>query len=78
MEVGDIIRWRQAWTHDEKGNVVQPRPDNAGWSDPMLVIKAYPGCDGVFIVMKGTSQIALSGPDECYDIEILQSVSDVK
>ncbi len=76
MQVGDIIRYRLSWVHDKDGNVIQPRPDDGGWSDPMLVIRAYPDVDGVFVVMKGTKKIAISGPDDCYDVEILHSVTE--
>ena len=50
MKVGDLIRYRMSWTHDEHGDVVQPRLDGGGWSGPVLVIYEYPPPDeGLFI-----------------------------
>ena len=49
MKLGDLIRWRQDWIHanheyDENGvaikwDVLYPRTDDEGWSDPCLVVE---------------------------------------
>ncbi len=71
MKVGDLIRYRMSWTHDENGEVVQPRLDEEGWSGPVLVTYEYPPPDkGLFICLENMNQICLAD-DECYDIEVI-------
>mgnify|MGYP001486074887 FL=1 len=62
-----------AWIHDTEGNVITPRPDGEGWSGPVLVFSKYNSgdCDGLFICLEGEDKIVLTGPDECYDIEVI-------
>jgi hypothetical protein len=72
MKVGDLIRYRMAWAHDKDGNVISPRTDEKGWSGPTLVVSKYSEEDDYnFLCLDGNHQIVLSGPDECYDIEVI-------
>ena len=72
IKPGDLIRFRINWEHDDDGNVVT-RKDDKGWAEG-LVVKELPYPDhGNYLVMLGDTRVIISGPDNCYDIEVLQT-----
>ena len=72
IKSGDLIRFRINWEHDASGNVI-PRRGDDGWSEG-IVVKELPHPDsGNYLVMLGDTRVIISGPDNCYDIEVLQT-----
>ena len=76
MKVGDIVRYRIAWKHDDEGRPVPVTTEDDGWSEPVLVVKKYSSDDdGLFIVLQEGFEIVLSGPDENYEIDVISDAT---
>ena len=78
MKIGDLIRFRMVWKHDNhvynkdgiaiKWDIVQPRVDDEDWSKPVLVIgrQASPN-EGLWIILLEGKPGVIS--EENYEIQ---------
>ena len=77
MKVGDLIRFRSDWIHAnhkyENGiavdwEVVSPRPDDEGWSNPVLVVERW---EGMWICLDNGERIVVSPKEGLTAVEII-------
>jgi hypothetical protein len=81
VKVGDLIRFRDDWIHanhkyDKDGvtidwEVITPRPDDEGWSDPVLVVERW---EGMWICLDNGERIVVSPHEGLTAVEILSAV----
>ena len=78
MKVGDLIRFRADWIHanhkyDKDGvaidwDIISPRPDDEGWSNPVLVVERW---EGMWICLDNGERIVVSPKEGLTAVEII-------
>jgi hypothetical protein len=78
MKVGDLIRFRDDWIHanhvyDVFGvatdwDTISPRPDNEGWSSPVLIIERW---KDMWICLDNGMRIVVSPQEGLTAVEII-------
>jgi len=78
MKVGDLIRFRSDWTHanheyDENGvainwDVISPRTDDEGWSNPVLVVERW---EGMWICLEHGVRIVINPNPGTVAVEVV-------
>ena len=78
MKVGDLIRFRDDWVHvnheyNKDGimidwDIITPRPDDEGWSSPVLVVERW---EGMWVCLDNGERIVVSPKEGLTAVEII-------
>ena len=80
MKVGDLIRYRDDWVHtnheyNDSGvainwDVVSPRLDDEGWSNPVLVLERW---EGMWICLRSGEKIVVNPHPGTTVVEVISN-----
>ena len=71
MNVGDLVRIRDAWERNTSGAAVA-RTTDEGWEGPMLLVEEYPPPDqGMFVALWGGQHVVVNEKPGLTEVEVI-------